>query len=238
MITIEELKEKLVYGCKVLAFEGQSDIIWGHVSCRLPGADTFLMKSAYLGLEEASAKNIITVDLEGNKIEGEAKLHSEVPMHSEIYKMHPRVNCVVHTHPSNAVAFSSLGKELLAVSHEACLFSSGLPVYSDTTDLISEKTRGYNLAKCLGDNNAILMRNHGIVTVGATVGEAVVTAIILEKACYMYLLAMQFGGPNYWTDPKEAMTKKKNIYGEPGSNNLDLVFNYFVRQVKKKEVIL
>jgi len=235
MITVEELKETLAYGCRVLAFTGQSDIIWGHVSCRLPGGDTFLMKPAFLGLEEASPENIITVDLEGNKIEGEAKLHSEVPIHSEIYKMHSRVNCVVHTHPPNAVAFSSLDKELLPVGHEACLFYRGLPVYSDTTDLIQEKSRGYDLAKCLGDKNALLMRNHGIVTVGTTVGEAVMTAIILEKACLMHLLSLQFGGPKFWTDPEEAKIKSIKIYGEPGSGKLDKAFDYYVRQVRNME---
>jgi len=240
MNAIEELKETLAYGCRVLAFAGQSDIIWGHVSCRLPGTDTFLMKAAYLGLEEASPDNIITVDLEGNKIEGKAKIHSEVPIHSEILKMHSRVNCVVHTHPPNAVAFSSLGKELLPVGHEACLFQSGLPVYSDTTDLIRETARGYDLAKCLGDKNAVLMRNHGIVTVGTTVGEAVMTAIILEKACLLHLLAWQFGGPKFWTDSEEAKIKRVKIYGEPGSGKLDKAFDYYVRQVKimeaKKEI--
>ena len=235
MNNIEEMKTTLAYGCRVLAFTGQSDVIWGHVSYRLPGTDTFLMKSAYTGLEEACPENIITVDLEGNKVGGEAKIHSEVPIHSEILKMYPQINCVVHSHPAHAVAFSSLGIELLPVSHEACFFENGLPVYSDTTDLIREKSRGYDLAKCLDNKSALLMRNHGIVTVGTTVGEAVMAAIILEKACAAYLLALQFGAPKYWTSPEEAKIKRVKIYGEPGSGKLDKAFDYYVRQVKLME---
>ncbi len=233
--TISELKETLAYGCKVLAFEGQTDVIWGHVSCRIPDTDTFLMKAANLGLEEITPENIITVNLDGEKVEGTNKIHSEVPIHSEILKMRPDVNCVVHTHPSHAVAFSALNKELLPVGHEGTFFCDGLPVYTATTDLIREKEKGKELAECLGDKNAALLRNHGIVTVGRTVGEAVMAAIILEKACMVQLLTIQYGGPDAWTDPEEAKIKKVKIYGQPGDGKLDRAFGFYVRQVKALE---
>ncbi len=232
---LAEMKEILAYGCKVLAFEGQKDVVWGHVSLRLPEGNLFLMKPATLGLEEVTADDIITANLDGQKVAGERKIHSEVPIHSEILRARPDVNCVVHTHPVHAIAFSALDLPLLPVSHEGSLFCDGLPVYTDTTDLIREKERGQGLARCLGDKNAVLMRNHGVITVGRSVGEAVLTAIVLEKACQTQLLAVQLGGPKYWTTPEEARIKKTKIYGKPGDGKLDMAFQYYVRQIKTLE---
>jgi L-fuculose-phosphate aldolase len=232
---ISVLAETLSLGCKVLGYQGQTDVIWGHVSLRIPGTDTFLMKAANLGLEEAEADNMVIANLDGEQVGGTGKIHSEVPIHSEILRARPEINCVVHTHPKFATVFASLGKELLPVNHEATLFCDGLPVYTATTDLIREKSRGEELAACLGDKYAVLMRNHGITTAGTSVGEAVMIALILDKACEMQLLATQFGGPVYWTDPEEAAVKKKKIYGTIGDGKLDRAFQFYVRQVKRME---
>jgi len=235
MADLNELKSTLSYGCKVLGYQGHTDVIWGHVTLRIPGTDTFLMKPADFGLEECEPENIITINIEGEVIDGKSKVHSEVPIHTEIFKIRPDVNCVVHTHPPYATAFSSLGKPLLPVGHEASLFIDGLPVYSDTSDLIREKHRGADLAKVLGPHNAVLMRNHGITTCGKTIGEGVMTALILEKACQIQMIALQLGGPTYWTDAEEARIKKIKIYGESGDGKLDRAMNFYVRQIKRME---
>ena len=235
MADLNELKETLSYGCKVLGYQGQTDVIWGHVTLRIPGTDTFLMKAANFGLEECEPENIITANIEGEKVSGDYKIHSEVPIHSEIFRARPEINSVVHTHPPYATAFASMDKPLLPIGHEGCLFCEGLPVYTDTSDLIREKNRGADLAKCLGDKMAVLMRNHGITCVGKSVGEAVMTALILEKACMVQLLAMQFGGPDHYTDLEEAKIKKVKIYGVSGDGKLDRAMAFYVRQVKRME---
>jgi len=234
-VNLDELKEALSYGCKVLGYQGQTDVIWGHVSLRVPDTDTFIMKSSLLGLEECEPENIVTIDLDGKQVGGTHKMHSEVPIHSEILRVRPDVNSVVHTHPPHATAFSSLNRTLLPVSHEGVLFCDGLPVFSETTDLIRTKEQGIALAKCLGGKNAVLLRNHGIVCVGCSVGEAVMTALILEKACKMQFLVMQMGGPDYWTSPEEARIKRVNAYGVPGDGKLDMAMEFYVRQVKRME---
>src|ERR1035437_1266343 len=110
---LAEMKELLAYACKVLAFAGQKDGVWGHVSLRLSEKDLFLMKPSEFGLEEITAADVITVSLDGKKVAGERKMHSEVPIHSEILKARPDVQCVVHTHPAATVAFSALALPLL-----------------------------------------------------------------------------------------------------------------------------
>ncbi len=107
----------------------------------------------------------------------------------------PEVNCVVHTHPPHAVAFGSMNRPLLPVSHEGSLFADGLPIFSETTDLIVTRERGEALARTLGQTRAALLQNHGLVTVGGSIAEAVMTAVILEKACQVQLLADAAGGP-------------------------------------------
>jgi L-fuculose-phosphate aldolase len=229
------MKELLAYACKVLAFAGQKDGVWGHVSLRLPEKDLFLMKPSGFGLEEITADDIITVSLDGQKVAGDRKIHSEVPIHSEILKVRSDVNCVVHTHPAATVAFSALGLPLLPLSSESCIFYEELPVYSATTDLIREKSRGQELAACLGNSRALLLQNHGIVTVGQTAGEAVMWALFLDKACQMQLATLQCGGPKAWATPEDARGRKLKHGGRPGDGRMDIAFNYFVRQVKLME---
>ena len=141
-MNVADMKELLVYGCKVLAYEGQKDGIWGHVSLRLPQQDSFLMKPAGMGLEEVTAGEMITVSMDGKKIAGHRKIHSEVPIHSEIMKARPDVNCVVHTHPTAPIVFSGLDLPLLPLSNESCIFFVALSVYSATSDLIRDVSRG------------------------------------------------------------------------------------------------
>lgn len=228
-----DTKETLAYGCKILALEDQGDIIWGHVTCRVPDqTDLLYMKPAAMGLEEIGASDLIEIDLEGQKVSGERPSHSEVFIHTQIMQARPDVNCVVHTHPPHAVAFGSLNKQLLPVGHEGSLFFDGLPVFSETTDLIVTPERGEALARTLGQANAALLQNHGLVTAGRSIAEAVMTAVVLEKACRVQLLAESAGGPGAWTSPQEASIKKERIY-RPAA--IEHAFDYYVRRVKVLE---
>src|SRR6202012_5752947 len=109
------------------------------------------------------------VDLDGNKIHGAMARHNEVFIHSETYRRRPDVQAVVHTHAPYAVAFSSLGRELLPISNDAGFFYKRLEVFSETTDLIVDPERGRSVARHLGENGAVLLRNHGIVTAGRSI---------------------------------------------------------------------
>ena len=226
-------REALAYGCKILVLEGQGDIIWGHVTRRLPDdPERLYMKPAAMGLEEVEISDLIEIDLDGNKIEGKRPSHSEVFIHTEIMRARPEVNCVVHTHPPHAVAFGSTKRPLLPVGHEGSLFADGLPVFSETTDLIVTRELGEALVCTLGQKRAALLQNHGLVTVGGSVAEAVMTAVLLERACRVQLLADAMDGARAWTDKEEAAVKRKRIYSPSAIEN---AFAYYVRQVKRLE---
>ena len=224
----EALRERLVEAGRVLALEGQGDYVAGHISIRLPGEPgRFLMKPAGIGLEEMRPDNIITVDIEGRRVDGTMPRHNEVFIHSEVLRARPDIDAVVHTHPIHAVAFSSLGKPLLAVGNDASWFVGHLPIFAETTDLIVDQPRGRAVARCLGPHAALILRNHGIVTTGASIEDAVWVALKLEKACRMQLIAESAGGPKLVVEGDDLAKKAKR------SNRGDLhrnVFDYLVRR--------
>ena len=227
-MTEDDLRAKLVDAGRVLVSEDQGDYVAGHISVRLPGRpDRFLMKPAGIGLDEMVEDAIITVDLDGAKIGGDMPRHNEVFIHSEVFRARPDAQCVIHTHPAHAVAFSSLDKPLLAVGNDGSFFLSGLPVFSETTDLIIDAARGAAVARCLADKQAMLLRNHGIVTCAPSIEEAVWIALKLERACRVQLLAEAAGGPRLLADPADA--RKKGERANRGDLHAN-VFNYLARR--------
>jgi L-ribulose-5-phosphate 4-epimerase len=223
----DDLRRKLTNAGRVLTSQDQGDFVAGHVTVRLPDDPRrFLMKPATIGLDEMTPDTVITVNLDGKKVGGTMPRHNEVFIHSEVLRARPDIQCVVHTHAPHAVAFSSLGKKLVPVNNEAGYFHNRLPVFDETTDLIVTPERGAAVARCMGQNTAVLLRNHGIVTAGRSIEEAVWIALKLERACRVQLMAEWAGGPKLVAEGDDL--DKKNARG----NRPDLytnVFNYLVR---------
>src|SRR5262245_34955092 len=151
--------------------------------------------------------------------------HNEVYIHSEVLRARPDLTAVIHTHAPHAVAFSSLGKELRPVNNEAGYFYKRLPIFSETTDLIVSPERGKAVAKCMGDNNAVLLRNHGIVAAGKSLEEAVWIALKLERACRVSLMAEWAGGPKHVVEGDDLVEKNARGMRQDLFTN---VFNYLV----------
>ena len=223
----EALRRKLTNAGRVLAMEDQGDYVAGHVTVRLPDDKSrFLMKPATIGLDEMTIENIITVDLDGQRVGGAMPRHNEVFIHSEVLRARPDLQAVIHTHAPHAVAFSSLGKELVPVNNEAGYFYKRLPVFSETSDLIVSPERGKAVAKTLADKNALILRNHGIVAAGRSLEEAVWIALKLERACRVQLMAEWAGGPKHIAEGEDLEKKNQRGMRQDLFTN---VFNYLVR---------
>jgi L-ribulose-5-phosphate 4-epimerase len=226
---IEALKTKLVTAGRILAQEGQRDYTRGHLSVRHPdNPDLFFMKPQKIGLEEMTAGNIITVNIEGEKVEGDAPRHSEAFIHSEVLRARSDLNAVIHTHPPHAVAFTALGRELQPIGQPSTVFYRGLPVFTETIDLITDRDRGRAVARCLGPHKAMLLRNHGIVVAGATIEEAVYLALLLEDACKLQLLADAAGGAKTLFPPEEVKKLGERLLRAEAS---ETTFAYLARRV-------
>lgn len=228
----DDIKQQLIWAGKVLVAEGQDDFTRGHISFRLPDEPyLFFMKPHSVGLDEITMENILTIDLDGHVVAGSARRHSEVYIHSEIFKKRADVRCVLHTHPPYAVALSATGRPLRAYSQPGALFYEALGVYTDTINLIRSKEMGAGVAQALGPHRAVLLKNHGSVTVGTTVAEAVIGAIMLENAAMIQLVAEAAGDPAPEFPPADIEQLKHDI-GRP--EQFAINFEYLVRRAKRR----
>jgi L-fuculose-phosphate aldolase len=232
-MTHAEIKQQLIWAGRVLVAEGQDDLTRGHISFRLPNNPSrFFMKPHSFGLDEITLENILTIDLDGNVVAGTARRHSEVYIHSEIFKLRPDVHCVIHTHPPYSVALSATGRSMRCYSQPGALFYEALGVYFDTINLIRTHEMGAGVAKALGPHRAVLLKNHGVVVVGATIAEAVVGVIMLENAAMVQLTAEAAGDPAP-EFPRADIEKLKHDIAQP--DQFVINFDYLVRRLKRRE---
>jgi L-fuculose-phosphate aldolase len=232
-MTHDEIKEQMAWAGKVLVAEGQDDFTRGHISFRLPDDPSlFFMKPHSVGLDEITAENILIIDLDGNVVAGTARRHSEVYIHSEIFKQRADVRCVLHTHPPYAVALSATGRPMRAYSQPGALFYEAIGVYTDTINLIRSKEMGAGVARALGPHRAVLLKNHGAVTAGATIAEAVIGVIMLENAAMVQLVAEAAGdlAPEF---PRADIEKLRGDISR--SEQFAINFDYLVRRAKRRE---
>src|SRR3954466_2554577 len=147
-MTHAEIKEKMIWAGKVLVGEGQDDFTRGHISVRLPdNPKLFFMKCHSVGLDEITADNILTIDLDGKVVAGTSRRHSEVFIHSEIFKVRPDVNCVLHTPPPYRTALSATKHAIKPLSQPGALFQKDVGLYTDTINLIRTTEMGAGVAK-------------------------------------------------------------------------------------------
>jgi L-ribulose-5-phosphate 4-epimerase len=208
-----ELRSLVATGCRVLGQQDQADLVWGHLSARDPNGRGVWMKRSAIGFDEVGEEDVLLVSSEGEVIGGEGRRHTEYPIHTEIMAARPDVGAVVHTHARSVVAFAALDVPLLPVSHEGTLFTPpDVPRFVETSDLIVTAALGQRVAEVLGDGNAVLLVNHGLVVAATDVPTAVISAILLDRACRMQLTAMAAGPLRRWTDPQEALVKREHCY--------------------------
>jgi L-fuculose-phosphate aldolase len=226
------LKEQLMVAGKVLVDQGQDDFTRGHISFRLPdNPNLFLMKAHSIGLDEITLENVLTIDLEGNVVAGTARRHSEVYIHSEIFKARPDVNCVIHTHPTYSIALSATGRGLKCYSQPGALFHEALGSYDDTIALIRSHAMGAGVARALGDGRGVLLKNHGVVLTGATIAEAVIATIMLENGAMVQLLVEAAGDPAPEFSRAD-IEKLKSEISQPEQFTIN--YDYLVRRVRRR----
>lgn len=223
-----DLRKKLASACRILATHGQNDAIYGHVTHRLPGVESFWMKPAGLGLDEITTQTLIRLNLDGQVLEGSFPRHLEYPIHAEIFRARPEITCVIHTHPIYSIAFAATGEPLRALSHEGCMFTPpDVPRFTMTSDLIVSRQLGEAVAATLGKGLACYLVNHGIVVAAETIELAVVAAINLERASQIHLLASASSQRLYATGEEECLAKRQMYHPQAIENT----WNYYCRRV-------
>jgi ribulose-5-phosphate 4-epimerase/fuculose-1-phosphate aldolase len=181
---------------RLVALFGWDDLVFTHISARIPGPlHHFLINPYGMLFEEITASRLVKVDALGNVIGS-----SDYPVnpagfviHSAIHAAREDVTCVLHTHTRAGVAVSAQREGLRPISQQAtvALASLGYHGYEGIALRDDEKPR---LVGDLGTNAALILRNHGLLTVGATIADAFLTMYVLESACQIQVLAQAGGG--------------------------------------------
>jgi ribulose-5-phosphate 4-epimerase/fuculose-1-phosphate aldolase len=207
-----QLRIDLAACYRLVALYGWDDIVFTHISVRLPGDAGFLINPYGMLFDEITASSLVRIDAEGNKL-------SESPypvnpagfvIHSAIHAVRHDAQCVLHTHTVAGVAVSAQEKGLLPISQQAtvALASLGYHDYEGIAVRDDEKPR---LQRDLGDNTCLILRNHGLLTVGATVADAFLNMYLLERACEVQLAAQSGGAALLEVDPRIAAGVKENV---------------------------
>ena len=182
---------------RLIAHYGMSDLIATHISMRVPGEPHAFLINAYgLLYEEITASSLLKIDHEGNilaKPEFPDGLDYGVNragfvIHSAIHMAKPEVNCIIHTHTYAGMAVSTLECGLLPNTQTSMRFAK--ISYHDYTGVVLDTAEREALARSLGDNNALILRNHGLLTTGGTIPEAFNAMHRLELSCKTQIAAM------------------------------------------------
>jgi ribulose-5-phosphate 4-epimerase/fuculose-1-phosphate aldolase len=176
---------------RLVAHYGWDDLIFTHISARVPGADHHFLINPYgMTFDEVTASSLVKVDLDGKKVmDGPYEINpAGFTIHSAIHAAREDAKCVLHTHSLNGVAVSAAKAGVLPVSQQSIFVLSSLAYhdYEGVALLEGEKPR---LVRDLGDKAFFMLRNHGLLTVGPSIADAFLLMYIFETACTIQLRA-------------------------------------------------
>ena len=232
----DDIRMRVARGCAILAENGHSDMVWGHLSVRDPHGRGVWIKRAGLGFDEVSEDDIHLVSWDAELLEGAGPVHIEAFIHIEIMRVRLDVESVVHSHPESAVVLAATGLPLLPIGHEATFFAPlDVARFTETGDLIHTAHLGASVARSLADRNAILLVNHGVVVAERSIDRAVFGAILLEKAARMTLAAYSATHESFRdihvASDDEVVAKRDRCYSD---KQVGLGWDYLNRRIDKK----
>jgi L-ribulose-5-phosphate 4-epimerase len=192
-------------------------VVWtgGNVSARDPDSGLVAIKPSGLAYEDLTAESMVVLDLDGTVVEGDYKPSSDTWSHLYIYRNRPDVNGVVHTHSRYATAFAAVGRPIpVYLTAQADEFGGEIPCAGFS--LIGDDSIGRLVVEGIGSSPAILLKNHGVFTVGPTARAAVKAAVMTEDVAATVFMALQLGTPD--EIPADAVAKLHdrylNVYGQ------------------------
>ena len=202
---------------RLLVRYGWEDLTFTHITMRVPGAaDQFLINPYGLFFDEITASSLVKIDLQGKKI-GDSPFpvnQAGFVIHSAIHAARHDARCVLHTHTVSGIAVSTQRAGLLPISQHAMSVIPSLG-YHDFEGIATRDDEKPRLVADLGDNTHLILRNHGLITVGADLPSAFKLAIEVETLAAMYLRALQVGEPVLLDEAEMAVVLEKfRSYGQ------------------------
>ena len=196
---------------------GMDDLVYNHISARVPGEEGHFLINAYgMTYDEITASSLVKIDFDGKVVQdsgtGSGVNLAGFVIHSAVHRGRPDVACVIHTHTPAGMAVSAMKCGLLPLTQNAMFFSGvGYHDYEGPAVDLDEQRR---LVADLGSHVAMVLRNHGLLSVGATIPEAFITMYWLERACQAQAMAM--ASKTELKLPADATVVKTNDRYKPG----------------------
>jgi len=189
----------------------------GNVSARVPDTDLLVIKPSGVSYDDLTPESMVVCDLDGNLVDGELAPSSDTAAHAYVYRAMPGVGGVVHTHSTYATAWAARGEEIPCVL-TAMADEFGGPIPVGPFALVGSEAIGKGIVSTLAGSRspAVLMRNHGVFTIGATAKAAVKAAVMCEDVARTVHLARQLGDPVpiEQADIDAAYERYQGVYGQ------------------------
>lgn len=195
---------------------GFSDVVWNHITAKIPDSEHFLINRFGLRFDEVTASNLVTIDLDGNVIDpGSDTSEDDINVtgfviHSAVHAARPDIHCVMHSHAESGLVVSALKDGLIPMVQDAMPFF-GRVAYHDYEGLSTDTAERERLAASLGGRMVMILRNHGLLTCGETVAEAFMNMYYLERACKVQLQVLATGH-EYQLPPAEVCEQAASQY--------------------------
>ncbi len=190
---IKDISERIVKAGRKLHNNGLVRGTSGNISARIPGTDKILIKPSGARMEALEPGELVLVDLQENEIRRESKVSLETPMHAAIYRVRKDVQAVIHTHPPTATAFGIAKIKILPLHIEMfLLLPNGVPIVRYKKP--GSKALASAVQQSISNYDAIILENHGIVTVGADIEAACTLNEMVEEAAKIQLSTIILSG--------------------------------------------
>ncbi|MDQ1437801.1 MAG: hypothetical protein QOK43_1430 [Acidimicrobiaceae bacterium] len=190
-------KQRLVAGFRLFSKFGFDEGVAGHITARDPGRpDHFWVNPFGMHFSQIKVSDLILVNHNGEIVEGDGALNQAAfAIHSQVHAARPDAVAAAHSHSTYGRAWSTLGRHLDPLTQDVCAFYNDHGLFDDFTGVVLDVEEGKRIAHALGEHKACILRNHGLLTVGHSVDEAVWWFITMERSCQVQLLAEAAGTP-------------------------------------------
>ncbi len=188
-------KERLAAGFRLFAKFGFEEGVAGHITARDPiEPDTFWVNPFAVPFAHVNVSSLIRVNHTGEVVEGDYHVNEAAfCIHSRVHAARPDVMAAAHSHSTYGRALSTLGELLEPITQDVCAFYGDHALFDDYTGVVTDLEEGKRIAAALGENKAVILRNHGLLTAGTSVDSAVWWFITMERSCQVQLLAKAAG---------------------------------------------
>jgi ribulose-5-phosphate 4-epimerase/fuculose-1-phosphate aldolase len=234
--TVEEerlhRKQRLAAGFRLFSKFGFDEGIAGHITARDPERlDHFWVNPFAMHFSQIRVSDLILVNDKGEVVEGDRPVNvAAFAIHSQVHAARPDVIAAGHSHSLHGKAWSSLGRLLDPLTQDACAFHGDHGLFDDYTGVVVDVEEGKRIGAALGGHKAVILRNHGLLTVGHSVDEAVWWFITMERTCQAQLLAEAAGTPILIDEANASLTASQVGGHYLGWLNFQPLYDRIVRE--------